>query len=241
MTVPAIYQGLWRRTGIWRSNGTSDLSTQVWWFQSASFHIDLRIPIDRPSMDSRAQLAALPPAQLARFSAQTGFAGKTVVAGERCEWRPEIAFPTLSADLDAGWMRFDSEDAVHETGIDNSYEEDWVRMAAAPMRGVRLESTGPAGPAGPSVAYLIIGERWMAWACGSPGDAYSPSAPGSGSWGEFTVLHKGGGWRVAGSNCAWKEGLEAPDAGALAAQPFALADIATLPFAPGHWRVTALA
>jgi hypothetical protein len=239
MTVPAIYQGLWRRTGIWRSNGTSDLSTQVWWFQSASFHIDLRIPIDRPSMGSRAQLAALAPAQLARFSAQTGFAGKTVVTGERCEWRPEIGFPALSADLDAGWMRFDSEDAVHETGIDNSYEEDWVRMASAPMRGVRLEPTGQAGAA--SVAYLIIGERWMAWACGRPGDAYSPATPESAAWSEFTVLHKGGGWRVAGSNCAWQEGLEVPEADALATQQFALADITTLPFADGHWRVTALA
>ena len=239
MTVPAIYQGLWRRTGIWRSNGTSDLSTQVWWFQSASFHIDLRIPIDRPSMDSRAQLAQLAPAQLARFSAQTGFAGKTVVAGDRCEWRPEIAFPALSADLDAGWMRFDGEDAIHETGIDNSYEEDWVRMASAPMRGVRLEATGSTGTG--SIAYLIIGERWMAWACGSPSDAYSTAAPDGPTWGEFTVLHKGGGWRVAGSNCAWLEGLEVPDADALATQQFALADITTLPFAPGHWRVTALA
>ncbi|KQW91384.1 hypothetical protein ASC94_16450 [Massilia sp. Root418] len=190
-------------------------------------------------MDSRAQLATLSPVQQARFSAQTGFAGKTMVAGERCEWRPEIAFPALSADLDAGWMRFDSEDAVHETGIDNSYEEDWVRMASAPMRGVRLESASSA--AGGPVAYLIIGERWMAWACGRPGDAFSPAAPDAGSWGEFTVLHKGGGWRVAGSNHAWQEGLDVPDADALAAQPFALAEITTLPFAPGHWRVTALA
>lgn len=236
MTVPAIYQGLWRRTGIWRSNGTSDLSTQVWWFQSASFHIDLRIPIDRPSMDSRAQLAALTPAQLARFSAQTGFAGKTVVAGERCEWRPEIAFPALSAELDAGWMRFDGDDAVHETGIDNSYEEDWVRMASGPMRGLRLEATSSS-----AVAYLIIGERWMAWAFGRPGDAYFASAPDAGSWGEFTVLHKGGGWRIAGSNFAWQEGWEVADADALEAQQFALAEITTLPFAPGHWRVTALA
>jgi hypothetical protein len=245
MTVPAIYQGLWRRTGIWRSNGTSDLSTQVWWFQSASFHIDLRIPIDRPSMDSRAQLARLAPAQLARFSAQTGCAGKTVVTGDRCEWRPEIAFPALSADLDAGWMRFDSEDAVHETGIDNSYEEDWIRMASAPMRGVRLEATGSpvlAGSAGsPAVAYLIIGERWMAWACGSPSDAYSPGTPDHGAWSEFTVLHKGGDWRIAGSNCAWLEGQEVSDADALAAQPLSPAEITTLPFAPGHWRVTALA
>jgi hypothetical protein len=239
MTVPAIYQGLWRRTGIWRSNGTSDLSTQVWWFQSASFHIDLRIPIDRPSLDSRAQLAALAPAQLARFSAQTGFAGSTVVAGERCEWRPEIAFPALSAELDAGWMRFDSEDAVHETGLDASYEEDWVRMAGAPMRGVRLAPAGAAG--GAAAAYLIIGERWMAWACGSPADAYSPAAPQSSTWGEFTVLHKGGGWRIAGSNCAWKEGQEVPGADALATQQFSLGDITTLPFAGGHWRVTSLA
>ncbi|CAN7717385.1 hypothetical protein LJR289_005929 [Pseudoduganella sp. LjRoot289] len=235
MTVPANYQGLWRRTGIWRSNGASDLSTQVWWFQSASFHIDLRIPIDRPSLNSRAQLAHLPPAQRARFSAQTGFAGKTVVSGDRCDWHPEIAFPALGAEIDAGYMRFDSDDALHETGIDNSYQEDWVRVAAGPMRGARLESVDSG-----ALAYLLSGERWMAWACGRPGDAYDAQAPGAGVWSEFTVLRTGGGWRIVASTLPWLEGEEVLGASALESQQWIPGDITALPFAPGNWRVTAV-
>lgn len=236
MTVPANYQGLWRRKGIWRSDGTSDLSTQVWWFQSASFHIDLRIPIDRPSVNSRAQVAHLPPAQLARFSAQTGFAGETVVTGERCDWHAEIAFPALSTDIDAGWMRFDSDDAVHETGIDNSYQEDWVRVAPGPMRGVRLENAESG-----ETAYLLSGARWMAWACGSAGYAYDAQAPEAGAWSEFTVLRTGGGWRIVASTLPWLEGQEVPAAGALESRQWTPGDVTTVPFASGTWRVAALA
>lgn len=234
MTVPSRYQGLWRRTGIWRSNGTSDLSTQVWWFQAARFHIDLRIPIDRPVVDSRASLLRLNPGKLARFSAQSGFAGSTIVEGDRCEWRPEIAFPGLSGDLDAGWMRFDSDDAVHETGLDNSYEEDWVRMASGPMQGVRMEDSGSN-----ALAYLIVGERWMAWACGRPADRYDTAAPQLGEWSEFTVLHKGGGWRIAASTLPWLEGDEVPDADALESQQWMAGSVLTVPFSPASWRITA--
>lgn len=235
MTVPANYQGLWRRKGIWRNDGTSDLSTQVWWFQSASFHIDLRIPIDRPAVSSRAQVAHLPPALLARFGAQTGFAGKTVVAGERCDWHPEIAFPALSAELDAGWMRFDGADAVHETGIDNSYKEDWVRVADGPLRGVRLDNVESG-----EVAYLLIGERWMAWACGSAGYAYDAQAPDAGAWSEFTVLRAGGGWRIVASTLPWLEGEEVPAASALESRQWTPGEVTTLPFAPGNWRIAAI-
>ena len=144
--VPAEYQGLWRRSGIWRSNGSSDLSTQVWWFQAERYHIDLRIPVDRLGIN--------------------GFAGETVVEGERCTWHPAIAYPCVSGELDAGWMRFDDADHVHETGLDNSYEEDWYREPSGAMHGVRLED-----PHSDQLAYLLISDGWMAWACGSPSGA----------------------------------------------------------------------
>jgi hypothetical protein len=164
--VPKEYEGLWRRTGIWRSNGTSDLTTQVWWFQSSRYHVDLRIPVDRVGV--------------------TGFAGLTVVEGERCEWRPAIAFPSISADLDAGWMRFDDADHIHETGLDNSYEEDWYREPTGVMHGVRLEQVD-----GDAIAFLLISERWMAWACGD----------------EFTVYRRDEQWTALASSLIQKEGL----------------------------------
>jgi len=163
--VPAIYEGLWRRSGIWRSNGSSDLTTQVWWFQAARYHIDLRIPIDRAGV--------------------TAFAGETVVDGARCEWRPAIAFPAISDELDAGWMRFDDADHLHETGLDNSYEEDWYREPTGAMHGVRLEQVD-----GDAIAYLLISEHWMAWACGD----------------EFTVYRRDVQWTALASSLLRKEG-----------------------------------
>ncbi|ELX12557.1 hypothetical protein Jab_1c11720 [Janthinobacterium sp. HH01] len=144
--VPVEYEGLWRRSGIWRSNGSSDVTTQVWWFQATRYHIDLRIPVDRVGIN--------------------GFAGETVVEGARCTWHPDIAYPALSGELDAGWMRFDDADHVHETGLDKSYDEDWYREPSGPMHGVRLTAAH-----GDQLAYLLISDEWMAWACGSPSGA----------------------------------------------------------------------
>ncbi|GJI95172.1 hypothetical protein RugamoR57_18900 [Duganella caerulea] len=144
--VPSEYVGLWRRRGIWRSNGSSDLTTQVWWLQAERYHIDLRIPVGRAGIN--------------------GFAGETVVEGERCTWHPAIAYPAISGELDAGWMRFDDADHVHETGLDNSYEEDWYREPSGAMHGMRLQD-----PHSDRLAYLLISDDWMAWACGSPSGA----------------------------------------------------------------------
>jgi hypothetical protein len=109
MSVPSAYLGLWRRQGIWRSDGSSDTSTQVLWFQSARWHIDSR-----------------------------GFAGDTVVDGARCAWHPAIAFPALGPGIDAGSMRFDDCGTLEEIGIDGSYRELWERIDGGPVRAQRL-------------------------------------------------------------------------------------------------------
>ncbi|MBB5608315.1 MULTISPECIES: hypothetical protein [unclassified Janthinobacterium] len=198
-TVPKSYQGIWRRTGIFRSDGRVDLTTSVWWFQSALFHIDLRIPQDRPRITAPAALASLPPGQLARIQAQTGFAGITVVEAERCEWRPEIAFPAISDEIDAGLMRFDTPDNLHESGIDASYQEDWLRAGAGAIHGARLDSLDGSG----KIAYLIISGDHAAWACGVA-DAQFPATAGN----EFSLLrraHATAPWRIVTSNHGWLE------------------------------------
>lgn len=172
MSVPLHYHGLWRRKGIWRSNGSSDLATPVWWFQADQFHIDLRIPAER--------------------SGVTGFAGSTVVEGERCEWRPEIAYPFVSPELDAGWMRFDAPDALHETGVDGSYHEDWWREAGGPAAGSRVLL--PNG----RIQYEIRCGDWLARASGMPDGAA-----------EITLWRRqpSGLWRVLASTIAAREGV----------------------------------
>ena len=207
-TVPAAYEGLWRRTVIRRSDGRSDTTTQVWWFQSSSFHIDLRIPADRPKVADADALARLSPEQLKRFAAQTGFAGLTVVDGEHCAWHPEIAFPHVSSEVDAGTMRFDSPNQLHETGLDHSYEEDWVRVPTGPVRGLRLQDTNS-----DAIAYLLISDRWMAWACERPNDTYAADALNPQQWSEFSILEKrAADWVVVASNLPWRETAAYPAA-----------------------------
>lgn len=172
MSVPRAYQGLWRRKGIWRSDGSSDLTTPVWWFQADEFHIDLRIPTGRKAM--------------------TGFAGTTVVEGDRCEWRPEIAYPFVSPEPDAGFMRFDSSEGLHESGVDGSYEEDWWREAGGPVSSSRRVL------ANGRIQYEIACEDWLARATGTRNTAA-----------EITIWRRtpAGPWRVVASTTAARENV----------------------------------
>jgi hypothetical protein len=236
-TVPPEYEGLWRRQGIWRSNGKSDTATPVWWFQSSSFHFDLRIPVDRPAVADAAALAQLPAEQQAIFARQSGFAGVTVVHGNRAEWRPAIAFPAISAEIDAATMIFRDADHIREDGLDHTYYEEWYREPTGPLHACRLQDA-----ASDTIAYLLIGEHWMAWASGRPGNAYVPGAADAGSWSEFSVLQKtASGWRITASNFPWREAasfdasqLPSP---ATAAQ-WQAGELITLPLAPTkQWRL----
>lgn len=172
MSVPPSYEGLWRRKGIWRTDGSSDTATPVWWFQAAEFHIDLRIPTDRKEM--------------------TGFAGTTEVDGDRCEWRPEIAYPFVSPELDAGYMRFDSSTALHEAGVDGSYKEDWWREAAGPV------SSSRSVLANGRIQYEIACEDWLARATGTRN-----------TMAEITIWRRtpAGPWRVVASTTAARENV----------------------------------
>ncbi|MES2152937.1 MAG: hypothetical protein V4508_24430 [Pseudomonadota bacterium] len=229
-TVPPEYVGLWRRTRITRASGKSDATTQVWWFQSPRFHIDLRIPAGRPAVASAAALGQLAASPFAAYAAQLAFAGETIVGGARCEWHPEIGFPFLCTDVDAGSMRFDAPDRLHEAGLDGSYEEDWERIEAGPMRGLRLES-------GSAVAFLVIGQHWLALAHGAPDAAFpAMAANGQPEWSEFCVAERAPdqSWRIVACNNPWREG------GALALDGQlgrgAMVMLPT-PFAQ-HWTVT---
>jgi hypothetical protein len=174
--VPSQLEGLWRRKGIWRKNGESDLVTPVWWFQAERYHIDLRIPAQRSQM--------------------TGFAGTTVVEGQRCEWQPEIAYPFVSPEPDAGWLRMDSHDALHETGVDESYEEDWYRVPTGPMKSRRSVDAATG-----KITYVIHCDEWHAIATGHPDH---PA--------EITISHRttAGAWRIVASTIPARENVIVP-------------------------------
>ncbi len=236
-TVPPEYEGLWRRQGIWRSNGKSDTTTPVWWFQSSSFHFDLRIPAGRPVVADAAALAQLPAEQRAIFTRQSGFAGVTIVKDQRAEWRPAIAFPAISDEIDAATMRFRDPDHIREDGLDHSYYEEWYREPSGPLHACRLQDT-----ASDAIAYLLIGEQWMAWASGRAGNAYAAGALDAEQWSEFSVLQQSeGSWRITASNFPWRENTtfdhqQMPNR-ATAAQ-WQAGTLLTLPLAPAkQWRL----
>ncbi len=167
-TIAVEFEGLWRRNYISRSNGTIDKTTAVWWFQSSSYHIDLRVPQD-----------------CQEHHKITGFAGITVLTdGSRCEWQPEIAFPVREDSVDAGFMRFEG-DLLYETGVDGTYEEEWYRVMNQNMtsyRSVDLESG--------VVTYMIEGDQWKAIARGNKTDSYFGNESDTSKWTEISVFEK---------------------------------------------------
>lgn len=170
-TIMKKYEGLWRRKVIHRSSGVSDFTTAVWWFQTESFHIDLRIPVD------------------AKPNEKTGFAGLTnqtlTEKGEdRLEWRPEIAFPHLSEEIDAGYMHFIEENVAKEIGVCGTYEEEWFRVDNGEMTYQReVKEDG-------RVQFLIEGSRYKAEAIGTPTDRYDGNEGDSSKWTSISVYEK---------------------------------------------------
>ncbi|WP_374357618.1 hypothetical protein [Chitinimonas sp.] len=122
--VPDHYLGLWRRTRL-RSAGRIDTSTQVFWLQSRQWHVDLRIPADRPDFAGVSRLADCNAAQLHWLLGQSGFAGLTRVEGEVCEWLRQLDYRP-SGERDIARMVFHG-DAVEEFGLEADYDEWWER------------------------------------------------------------------------------------------------------------------
>lgn len=114
-TVPGHYLGVWQRTLLTTTAGVHDTATQVYWLQTANLFADLRIPAFAPST----------PAELAT---QAGFAGRTEITGELCQWHRAIDFQPPSGQEDIGRMHFKTPDYLLEDGLDGSYHEVWERL-----------------------------------------------------------------------------------------------------------------
>ena len=201
--VPPSYVGLWKRCYIQRRNCSIDSSTQAWWFQSPRFHIDLRLPSDRLVLVDAHSLTQLTTQDWRRFAKQTCFAGLTKVNSHHCEWQPEIVFPKVEEKLDAGIIRFDAPDRIHETGIDGRYTEEWSKIEVGPVVGLRLQAKH-------EVAYLLSSKNWVAWALGTPCTPATPSAALSRSWTNASFAIKAQeestDWIIHASIQRWTEG-----------------------------------
>ena len=229
--VPARYRGVWQRT-LLETPALRDISTTVFWLQTAGWHADLRIPADRPDFSGVSSLAACSPAQLAWLAQQQGFAGCTEVTEqgaahtEVCTWHRRVDFQPPAAGPDAGIMQFEPQHLV-ETGLYGSYLEHWQPLPNAVDGHAVLgcsdgseDGSGDGQGAQPTRLLLVAGDfvmhvrpRMRPWpAAAVPGTALAalPVADLAAlldfeiSFGRRTAT----GWRITHSTLPWLESTE---------------------------------
>lgn len=122
MTQPLVASGLWRRLAIENPDGSGDISTQVFWLQAGSYFADIRIPADRPMVDEGVMELSVD--VLRALAQQQGFAGETVVGGDRCLWLRWLDFQPQALVPDEGGLVFNGRMLV-EYGVHAPYIEHW--------------------------------------------------------------------------------------------------------------------
>lgn len=214
-SVPASYVGLWERTLLERNSPgtlTSDRPARVYWMQTATWHADIRIPLERPDFSSVERLEDCDEAQLAFIVGQEAFFGLTKVDGTVCTWlrlhdlRPGTA-------LDIGRMTFAGPDLLFEYGIAEDYLEHWERQpGSVPEDGAGALREGAGGG-----LILQCGDWAMRIVTRGPaGEGYDPYRPADEiaheelAWRaslEMTLLERSGsGWTARLSTHPWIEG-----------------------------------
>lgn len=220
--LPAAYCGVWRRLSIIEPDGRVDRETLVLWLQTPRYHIDIRLPSDRPDLSGAGGPHDLILTDLLALARQEGFAGGNEFAGDRLAWRRRIDFACPEGPPDEGTMAATGPDRLTETGLHLPYTEEWERIDGAD--GPFSESVSDASP---RRIHLRAG-RWVALAEERRGP---PPAPGAlrraaeaaataGDRGallavldcpiSFAVIDDDGVARVRHSTHPWLEGTEMP-------------------------------
>jgi Protein HRI1 len=131
--VPADYMGVWQRELLETATSKDDSST-VLWMQTQQYHIDIRIPANRPQLSKVDKLEDYTNEELLQLTTQQGFAGITQVtnhsatSSDVCQWHHEMDFQPQTVARDIGKMVFTNANTVIETGIYDAYLEVWRRL-----------------------------------------------------------------------------------------------------------------
>lgn len=130
-------QGLWKRDWL-KSDAKFDSSTQVFWAQSGTQFVDIRIPEQRPTLEGKSCLEDLDASELLQLVKAEGFAGNISLNNSVCTWNREINWHGQSDDIDAGKLWFpDQCDVLIEDGIHADYQEQWNKV---PTQGFQARS-----------------------------------------------------------------------------------------------------
>ena len=125
--VPQSYLGMWRRT-LLEQGHTLDATTLVLWIQTEQYHVDIRIPASRPSLESVERLEDYSFEQLVCLASQQGFTGVTQVKRNVAEWLRDHDYQPFNSRRDIAEMRFENDDILIENGIDADYFERWEKV-----------------------------------------------------------------------------------------------------------------
>ncbi len=188
--VPERYCGVWRRT-LLETPDQRDTTTWVHWLQTARWHADLRVPAAAEVGRSAIALDAMSPAQHLALAQQQGFFGRTEVQPqgprEVCTWHRRLDLQPPGLSPDAGWMAFEGEGRVIETGVHGVYREVWERVPGSTGRTrVLADTAAPPGDDAEALAtaraFLLLAGDWLmrvrprrvGWPDGTvPGDTLS--------------------------------------------------------------------
>lgn len=150
-SVPQHLCGLWQRVSLETPDAPRDTTTRVFWLQTPTLFADIRIPSTRAVQRGRARLDEYSCDELAALAQQDGFAGHTMLDGDRCRWERTTSFQPPTGFPDEGKLTFDGEEIV-EDGIHVPYREVWRRVP---------QSTGEWIAQRSADRYLVAGGDWF--------------------------------------------------------------------------------
>ena len=168
-TVPENYRGVWQRHLLETATSKDDTSL-VLWMQTLQFHIDIRIPENRPQLRKVDKLEDYMNEELLQLAAQQGFAGITHVtpssatSSDLCQWHRKFDFQPPNGTRDIGKMVFTDAHTVIETGIDDAYLEVWRRLENSQTPCLFECITGKNRLGLEIPAYLMRAGNWVAYA-----------------------------------------------------------------------------
>jgi len=167
-TVPELMYGCWRRAWIEFADGSVDDTTMVWWLQTESQMVDVRISAHRPDFSSRSGLHDCTLAELGALAAEDASSGFTecgpVVVGingtrqATASWNTGsgVNFQPVSLFPEPGLMTWNDDATVMmEYAPSGAYVEEWrlVPGSRDPLL-VRLDGLAAVYRAGDVAVYV---------------------------------------------------------------------------------------
>ncbi|MEW6268185.1 MAG: hypothetical protein AB1689_02665 [Thermodesulfobacteriota bacterium] len=160
--VPPELCGLWRRVSLETPGAPPDTTTRVFWLQTPTLYVDLRVPAARDVAGARSGLDDCDDAELAALAAQAGFAGWISLEDDVCRWQREIDFQPPSGVPDEGRLGLAGDELV-EHGVHAPYREVWRRVPGSTGDWLAGRAAGDGAGSG-RTTYLVAGGDWFLYA-----------------------------------------------------------------------------